>query len=63
MILHLILRFTGLKQICFTWTAVAADELFSCYLNDMKECRETIQAFFEKNKDVFIGEKAPEIKV
>jgi hypothetical protein len=61
--MHLILRFTGLKWVYFTWTAVAADELFSCYFNDMKECRETIQAFIEKNKDVFIGEKAPEIKV
>jgi hypothetical protein len=29
----------------------------------MKECRETIQAFFEKNMDVFIGGKAPEVKV
>jgi hypothetical protein len=62
-ILHLILRFTGLKRVCFTWTAVAADELFSCYFDDMKECRETIQAFFEKNKDVFIGGKAPEVEV
>jgi hypothetical protein len=59
----MILRFTGLQRVCFTWTAVAADELFSCYIDDMKVCREVIQAFFEKNKETFAGGKAPEVKV
>jgi len=64
-IFQVILRFVGLKKICFTWE----ENILKSFVNStvtfgyMKECRETIQAFLEKNKDTFKSGQAPEVKI
>lgn len=62
--LRLILRFTGLKRICFTWSQYfILDPSLATLLRAAPECRETIQAFMDRHKDNFIGNRAPEVKV
>ena len=62
--LRLILRFTGLKRICFTWRETIIGGPPSAFLlRNAPECRETIQAFMDRHKDNFIGNRVPEVKV
>lgn len=54
--LRFILRFTGLKKICFTWEPYYTFE-------SLADCRQTVQTYLEKNKHVFVSGKAPKVKV
>ncbi|KAE9370206.1 hypothetical protein N431DRAFT_442067 [Stipitochalara longipes BDJ] len=61
--LRIILHFTGLKKICFTWDQFLPNHNAHICRSPMKECQETIQAFMDRHKDEFDGHQAPEVKV
>jgi hypothetical protein len=61
-LLGFILRFTGLQKVYFTWSMLVMGTLYPGF-DDMEECRETLQAFFDKHEDAFSSGKAPEVKV
>jgi len=62
--LKLILQFTGLKRICFTFRQCPiVNPPLTSLLNNAPECRQTIQAYMDRHKDNFIGNRAPEVKV
>jgi hypothetical protein len=62
--LKLILQFTGLKRICFTFRQCPiVNPPLTSLLNNGPECRQTIQAYMDRHKDNFIGNRAPEVKV
>jgi hypothetical protein len=62
--LRLILRFKGLRRICFTLRQSSVDYFPPAFLRrDVPECRETIQAFMERHKYNFICNTALEVKV
>jgi hypothetical protein len=65
LVLRLILRFTSLKKICFTWDGTIRHHKrrASLYRTRMKECREIIEAFMDRHKKNFVGGRAPEVKV
>ncbi len=62
--LRLILQFTGLKTICFTFRQCPiVNPPLTTLLNNAPECRQTIQAYMDRQKDNFICNRAPEVKV
>jgi hypothetical protein len=73
LVLRLILRFTSLKKICFTWdyplpyhkhkAPLYHARMTARMSAQMKECREVIKAFMGRHKTKFIGGRAPEVKV
>ena len=77
LVLRLILCFTSLKKICFTWSgslpyhehqtslyrARVMVQMRAQMKARMKECREVIEAFMVRHKEKFIGGRAPEVKV
>jgi hypothetical protein len=62
--LQVILRFSGLQQVTFTWTERYSNlHMTASDFVNMKDCRETIQKYMERHKNAFLGGKVPEIKV
>jgi hypothetical protein len=79
LVLRLILLFTSLKKICFTWSGslpyhehqsllygtrvIVQTQMRAQMKARMKECRQVIEAFMSRHKEKFIGGRAPEVKV
>jgi len=63
-VLAIILQFTGLKKVYYTYDYVLKNNWqLAAFSTALKECRETMEALLDQNSDVFVGGKAPEVKV
>jgi hypothetical protein len=62
-LLKVILRFTDLKVLCLTWLSTCPimdtpDELWT-----LEDCRKNMQDFVDRHKDIYVGGKAPKVRV
>lgn len=58
-----ILRFAGLNTVQFTYSWTLQWAPYPTLWSDMKECREALQAFLNRNSVAFVGGRPPEVKV
>ncbi|KAE9370211.1 hypothetical protein N431DRAFT_442072 [Stipitochalara longipes BDJ] len=62
-LLKTIQRFTGLKVLCLTWQIICPVMAERDGAKTLEDCRTRMQAFVDRHKEIFAGDKAPEVKM